>query len=530
MTAPKHHTSWIACQGEKGACGHNVTRRASFVQDHFQPAPQPTYEEVFELLNDGRANRAVVAVHNSRTGNVIEPLSLLAQYGFGVVDELYHQINHSLMVTRALATRFGVHQQSDVTDAKRAAILSAVEEVRSDEQGLRQCRDYIARNLPRARPITMLCTATAAKSIKTEADELAQEIENPPFGEAVAAIAGAFCANMYDLIIIERNVQDYEGDNITRYLVMEKSPRDEKAVTQDHDRQLFATTFGEGEEGEQRPADDDQLRQLRELSELADRPEVKAIEGRERILDEDGGYKLAAKVFLLTKNGVPPEFRKHTGFADLAKVLKLLKQPGFEENHNPVARVFKPRLKAAGPFDDMDRNQRREEFLAARRELKLRAGDKHNTSVKSRKQPLSAYRTFVFVRSSNKDKSIHQVLQPLTSNSRFPIEMIQILPASQVGKGEGAIIEVRGAAFPPKKDAKGKANQSHGLGGGGLNSVLAQVEKRAKFEGLKGEGKASSGEMKILGCFLARPVDDSIGEGRLADREYDFPSEANLHA
>ena len=504
MTSPRKHVSWIACQGEKGACGHNVTRRASFVQDHFQPAPQPTYEEVFELLGDGRSDRAVVAIHNSRTGNIIEPLSHMAHYGFGVVDELFHQINHCLMVTRGLASRFGVTSEEDLDDAKRAAILSSIKEVRSDEQGLRQCKDFIARNLPRARPITMLCTATAAKSIKTDADELGKEIQNPPYGDAVGAIAGAFCAKMYDLIVLERTVQDYQHENITRYVVLEKKPRNMASIIHDYDRKLFGNAFGEGDpaDGDMRPADEDQLDQLERLSKIAAEKPNDAIPQRNKILAEEGALKLATKILILDDMRTSPNLKNHREWVDLSKVANLLNGKGYKgRGRSPLTQP-----PGSGKVDNKSIPK------TARKEIDAHANAIRKTGsvgLHSKQKDEDQHRTFVFLQAHKKGRSIHEVLRQFNQST---IELLQILPPPAPEKGEGAILEIRGMDFPAKPGDKTKAK-----------TKLGQVLQNIHAQDARTKHKNHPCQITVLGCFRSQDRELSLKEGEQADREYDNP-------
>jgi chorismate mutase/prephenate dehydratase len=87
-----------------------------------------------------------------------------------------------------------------------------VKEVYSRPQALSQCRNWLARHLPAARPIEVTSTATAA--------QLAQD------KPGAAAIASVQAGVHYGLDVLAENIEDNQG-NTTRFAVIghESAPR-----------------------------------------------------------------------------------------------------------------------------------------------------------------------------------------------------------------------------------------------------------------------------------------------------------------
>ena len=83
--------------------------------------------------------------------------------------------------------------------------ISEIKEVRSKDQALAQCSEWLRSQLPKARLVPVTSTAEAVKECSRE--------------HGVAAIAGELAGNIYDVPMIESGIQD-RSDNVTRFLVV----------------------------------------------------------------------------------------------------------------------------------------------------------------------------------------------------------------------------------------------------------------------------------------------------------------------
>jgi prephenate dehydratase len=174
----------VAFQGERGAYGEMAALQ------YFPKAsllPKKSFQEVFDAAEEGGADYAVVPVENSIEGSVNEIYDLLLQTKMSVIGEVYQRVRHCLIANRG---------------AKK------IKYAHSHPQALAQCRGYLQRK--RLEPVPAYDTAGAVKTIK----------ENKMLDSA--AIASRRAAELYDMEIIDEDIQDRKN-NYTRFLVL--SPR-----------------------------------------------------------------------------------------------------------------------------------------------------------------------------------------------------------------------------------------------------------------------------------------------------------------
>lgn len=150
--------------------------------------------EVLEAVKTDRAKKGVVPIENSIEGPVGVTLDLLAQdYDLIIEKEIILPISHNLMVNKGVK-------------------LDEIDSVYSHAQPLAQCRIF----LEKLGLIThsTSSTAAAAKFIKGKNN--------------AAAIGNHRAAELYDLDIIQTDIQDFEN-NRTRFIVLgnkESQPTD----------------------------------------------------------------------------------------------------------------------------------------------------------------------------------------------------------------------------------------------------------------------------------------------------------------
>lgn len=176
----------IAFQGAPGANSHLAA--LGYQSDCF-PLPCFSFEDAIDAVRDGIADRAIIPIENSLHGRVADMHFLLPESGLSIVDEFFLPIHHCLMA---------------INDSP---VTSAVSHV----QALGQCRGYLRANS--IRPIAYADTAGAAALIAESREA------------GTAAIAPALAAELYELTIIARNIED-SHDNMTRFVVLARDPID----------------------------------------------------------------------------------------------------------------------------------------------------------------------------------------------------------------------------------------------------------------------------------------------------------------
>lgn len=175
----------IAFQGETGAFSEEAV--GAMFPDA-TPVPTPSFEDVFDAVEAGRVQRAMVPIENSLFGSVHVNYDLLREHAVQIVGELKLRIRHNLM-------------------AVPGTTLATIQRVHSHPQALGQCQTFLREQLPHATAVPAYDTAGAAKMI---ADAGAPD---------VAAIAGERAAAEYGLDILAAGIES-NHQNYTRFLVL----------------------------------------------------------------------------------------------------------------------------------------------------------------------------------------------------------------------------------------------------------------------------------------------------------------------
>ena len=152
-------------------------------------APTRTIADVFDEVERGRAEFGVVPVENSTDGAVNITLDRLLDSDVLITGEVTLEISQHLIT--------------------RAAILDEIKLVCSHPQGLAQCREWLAANLPDTPTQEMTSTAAAVDRAR----------EDP----SVAGIASEMAARTIGVPILRRRIED-NASNSTRFLVLGRRP------------------------------------------------------------------------------------------------------------------------------------------------------------------------------------------------------------------------------------------------------------------------------------------------------------------
>ncbi|NNL03343.1 MAG: prephenate dehydratase [Eudoraea sp.] len=175
----------IAIQGIKGSNHHQVA--LDYFGDDIDLVECLTFHALVDKLLDNSADKGIMAIENSIAGSIIPNYALVYHNNLHIIGEYYLNIHHNLMVL----------------DGQQ---LQDIKEVRSHPMALLQCREYL-KSQPHIKMVEDFDTAETAKQIQ----------ENHLKG--IAAIAPAVAADLYNLNIIEPEIQTIKN-NSTRFIIV----------------------------------------------------------------------------------------------------------------------------------------------------------------------------------------------------------------------------------------------------------------------------------------------------------------------
>ncbi len=176
----------VAFQGIRGAYSEMA------LHEHFGKTVETvgcdSFDEVFELVIRDEVLYGFIPVENTIAGTVVENYDLLFANDVFVIAEVYLPVRHTLL-------------------AKKGARIKQIREAFSHPHALKQCKAYLKSH--DIRPVPTYDTAGAAQTVAA--------------GERMdcAAIASELCAEIYDMEILERNIQT-NSSNTTRFFVIAK--------------------------------------------------------------------------------------------------------------------------------------------------------------------------------------------------------------------------------------------------------------------------------------------------------------------
>ena len=176
----------IGIQGELGAYSHIA---ANNLYKNAEIKTCETFEETFKQAHQDKDCKIIIPIENSLAGRVADIHYLLPKYKLQIHGEYFLNVEHNLL-------------------CKPEAKIGDIKYVRSHAQAIGQCQDII--NKKKFKSIISADTAGSAKDLAEGNDK------------TIAAIASELSAKLYNLKILEKNVEDEKG-NITRFLIMGKN-------------------------------------------------------------------------------------------------------------------------------------------------------------------------------------------------------------------------------------------------------------------------------------------------------------------
>ncbi len=173
----------VAFLGPEGT----FTQQAAF--KHFGHAvktiPVANINEIFSEVESGHCQFGVVPVENSTEGVITHTLDRFLVSPLQICGEVEIRVHQNLM---------GL-----MDDAAK------ITEVYSHQQSLAQCKHWLDMNLPHAKRTAVASNAEAAKLVAENSEK--------------AAIAGKVAAELYQLNLLAKNIED-EPNNTTRFIII----------------------------------------------------------------------------------------------------------------------------------------------------------------------------------------------------------------------------------------------------------------------------------------------------------------------
>ena len=176
----------IAIQGAEGSNHHKVAR--DFYGSSIQLKECMSFDVLVGSLLDGSADLGVMALENTIAGSIIPNYALIDQHNLHITNEGYLNIHHHLM-------------------ALKSQEIGDIKEVWSHPMALLQCKEFF-KKYSHIKLVEDVDTAEVAKRISKE----------NLFG--IAAIAPKIAADIFDLNIIEDEIQTIK-DNSTRFVIVQ---------------------------------------------------------------------------------------------------------------------------------------------------------------------------------------------------------------------------------------------------------------------------------------------------------------------
>ncbi|GAA5970718.1 hypothetical protein JCM11641_007410 [Rhodosporidiobolus odoratus] len=183
----------VAFLGPLGTYSHQAT--TDFFGTDCELAPQSRIADVFTALSPASTSRCefgLVPIENSSFGPVEETMERLRSTDLSVRGMTSLRVGHALLASKEAPWE-----------------KSRMKRVYSHEQGIGQCKRYLANSYPFIEIIQVASTALAAQHAASDPEAL--------------AICSHKCAEVYDLDVVDTDIQDAGAANTTRFIALSPS-------------------------------------------------------------------------------------------------------------------------------------------------------------------------------------------------------------------------------------------------------------------------------------------------------------------
>lgn len=202
----------VAIQGIAGSFHHQAAEQ--LFGDELALVERKTFRDVFEAVQNGQAERGVVAIENSLHGSINPVYRLLAEQKLWVCGEIRLKIELFLIGG----------QYASLTDEPHE--YYPIDTVFSQAEALSQCENWLDTHLPAARRQELSDTA-----------ESVRYVTHQQASDHFSAIASKAAAERYSGSILAGPIND-DPDNYTRFFILAK----EKQPTSDANRTSIILT------------------------------------------------------------------------------------------------------------------------------------------------------------------------------------------------------------------------------------------------------------------------------------------------
>ncbi len=175
----------VAIQGIKASFHEEAALK--FFGDNIETIECNSFKQTCEVLKNKEADFVVMAIENSIAGSLLPNYTLLRDYHFTIVGEVYLHIQLNLLALPGVK-------------------FNQIKRVESHPIAIRQCDDFFS-EFPHLNVVESTDTAACAKKIRDE--QLTD----------TAAIANKLAAQLYGLDIMERRIETNKK-NYTRFLIL----------------------------------------------------------------------------------------------------------------------------------------------------------------------------------------------------------------------------------------------------------------------------------------------------------------------
>jgi len=175
----------IGYQGEIGSYSYNSLKK--FLKNKYKKLiPYKSFEEIFISLKESKITHAYIPIENTIGGKLNENITFMKEYNTHTIETYKYKINHCLLT---------------YPNEKKENI----KEIYSHWQALSQCSNYLQNNNFISKE--HYDTSGACKHI------LDNKIKN------IGAIASKECSKIYNLDIIDENIQNNDNNFTTFVLI-----------------------------------------------------------------------------------------------------------------------------------------------------------------------------------------------------------------------------------------------------------------------------------------------------------------------
>ncbi|HRD06074.1 MAG: prephenate dehydratase domain-containing protein [Saprospiraceae bacterium] len=181
----------IAIQGYPGSF-HDEAAARYFAEQDYGLVPAPSFEVLADLLQTGRADKAVMAIENTIAGTILPNYRILRERNFWIEGEIYLPIHHQLW-------------------AVEDVLPNQIREIHSHPMALQQCSLFLSHKYPGIKWVETEDTALSASLLAKDGD-----------GHR-AVIASQKAGQLYGLTILHQNIEN-NVHNFTRFFVISSKP------------------------------------------------------------------------------------------------------------------------------------------------------------------------------------------------------------------------------------------------------------------------------------------------------------------